>query len=124
MIGATKHRFDPADETVELGPEVRRRIRSVSAQLSLNSGHRYGWSYLTAGIGPLRFDTHLQSNDPDGVSGLTPNFGFGARWFTREHVAFNMDVRFYQTRPAEATVFVGARERSTVTVISAGISLK
>jgi hypothetical protein len=124
LAGATKQRFDPIDPTVELGPEVHRQIRSLSGQLSFNFGHRHGWSYLTAGIGPLRFDTHLPPSVPDGLKPMTQNFGFGARWFSTPHVALNVDMRFYLTQPANATLLVGGRERATVTVISAGISLK
>jgi hypothetical protein len=124
VAGATQQNFDPIDPTIALGPEVTRRFRSLSGQLSLNFGHRGGWSYLTAGMGPLQFDTFVSSATPDGVKELTPNFGFGARWFSTPHVAFSVDLRFFMTKPAPPTLFVGGRDRAKVTMISAGISLK
>lgn len=111
-------------EDLPLGPEVRRQVQSISAQISLNFGHRRGWSYLTVGMGPLSFDTYLAGTLPDGARTMTQNFGFGARWFTRPHVAFTVDMRFYLTQPANPTDVVGGRERHALTVMSAGISLK
>jgi len=112
------------EDDLPIGPEVRRQVQSVSGQLSLNFGHREGWSYLTAGIGPLSFDTYLAGTLPDGPRIMTQNFGFGARWFTRPHLAFTVDLRFYLTQPAEPTRIVGGRERRALTVMSAGISIK
>jgi hypothetical protein len=122
LTRAKKHRLD--DDKVPIGPEVRRQVQSLSGQISLNFGHRQGWSYLTAGIGPLSFDTYRAGTLPDGLRTMTQNFGFGARWFTTRHVAFMLDLRFYLTQPADATLVVGGRERQTLTVMSAGISLK
>jgi hypothetical protein len=117
-----KQNFD--EEDVPEGPEVRRQIQSFSGQISLNFGHREGWSYLTAGIGPLAFDTYLTGTLPDGPRVMTQNYGFGARWFTKPHVAFTVDMRFYLVGPSNPTDIVGGRERHSVTVMSAGISVK
>ncbi len=118
----TRHNFD--DDGSELGPEVRRQLQSVSLQVSLNFGHRQGWSYLTGGIGPLAFDTYLGGTLPDRPRQLSQNYGFGARWFNTPHLAFTLDMRLYLTQPSEPTTIVGGRERRSVTVLSAGISLK
>ena len=123
LARAKRQNFDEATGD-PLGPEVRRQFQSLSFQLSFNFGHRQGWSYLTAGVGPLGFDTYLADTLPDGARPMTTNFGFGARWFNTDHVAFSLDLRFYSTQPADATLVVGARERSNVMVFSAGISLK
>ena len=52
---------EPAESTtapsLPAAPIVEQRIVSLSPQLSLNFGHREGWSYLTAGMGPLSFET-------------------------------------------------------------------
>ena len=61
---------------------------------------------------------------PDGLRPMTINFGFGARWFNNEHVAFCLDLRFYQTQPAVPTLVVGDRVRQSLMVFSVGISLK
>jgi hypothetical protein len=112
--------IDP--ETV--GPLTRRRLESLSVQLSLNFGHRDGWSYLSGGIGPTVFDSYHDGLTPDGVRAMTLNYGGGARWFTRPHLASNFDVRFYATRPSEATPNTAARIRQTVMVISVGVSIR
>lgn len=122
LAGRARQRFGLLEEP--LGPEVQRRLRNVSGQLSLNFGHRDGWSYLTAGMGPLSFDTFLTDTIPDGARQMTQNYGFGARWFGTPHAAFNIDMRFYLTQPADTAVFVGGRERRTILVLSAGVSLK
>ena len=107
-----------------VGPKVHRRLQSLSGQLSLNVGHREGWSYLTAGAGPAFFDTYIDPNLPDAPSQMATNFGFGARWFNGPHVAFTIDLRFYSLPPSTLILSSGARERQTLTFISLGISLK
>ena len=106
------------------GPTIARRFESLSAQLSLNFGHRNGWSYLSGGVGPLSFDTWNDADSPDGARALTLNYGGGARWFTRPRLAVGFDVRLYATRPSDATLVVGARGKQTVMVISVGISVR
>jgi hypothetical protein len=106
------------------GPVIRRRLESLSGQISLNFGHRDGWSYLSGGIGPLAYETFHEGAAPDGVRAMTLNYGGGARWFTRPRLAATFDVRFYATRPADPTPGTGARIRQTVMVISVGISVR
>jgi hypothetical protein len=112
------------DNGVPIGPAVARRLQNLSGQISLNFGHRDGWSYLTGGIGPLAFDTYLAESQPDGPRSPTINFGAGARWFSTDHVAFSLDLRFYQTKPADPTAIVAHRDRQSVLVFSAGISIR
>lgn len=106
------------------GPVVHRRLNSASAQVSLNFGRGAGWSYVTAGTGPFKFESYLDEAEPDGVGASTINFGGGARWFNWDHVAFNLDLRFYLTKPANATLVTAARERARIVLFSAGISVK
>ena len=122
LVRAGKQNVDATNMPV--GPEVRRRLQSVSGQISLNFGHREGWSYLTGGVGQLAFDTYLKDDVPDSLRPMTINFGGGARWFNVEHAALNLDIRFYQTKPSLATPTVGARARQSVMVFSAGVSIK
>jgi len=112
------------DEVEVAGPTIARRFDGASVHLSLNFGHRDGWSYLSGGIGPLAFDTWDDANEPDGVRAVTLNYGGGARWFTKPHLAVGFDVRFYATRPATPGVVVAARDRQTVMVIAVGISVR
>ena len=106
------------------GPVVHRRLNSVSAQVSLNFGRGAGWSYVTAGTGPFKFESYLNEAEPDSTGASTINVGGGARWFNWDHVAFSVDLRFYLTKPAAATLVTAARERARIVLFSAGISLK
>jgi hypothetical protein len=117
-------RQEKDDEGMPVGKAIRRRLESLSGQISLNFGHRTGWSYLSAGMGPLNFDTYFDGDIPDGLRPPTLNYGAGARWFNSDHAAFSVDMRFYATSPALPTLIVGERERQTVLVLSAGISIK
>jgi hypothetical protein len=103
---------------------IDRRLESASAQLHLNFGHRDGWSYLTAGIGPTSFDSYFAGAVPDGLRETSINFGGGARWFNWEHLAFTADLRFYGTKPALATANTAPRVRKNLVVFSGGISIK
>jgi hypothetical protein len=122
LAGATHQTTDAFGNPT--APEVDRRFRSLSGQISLNFGKRNGWSYISAGMGPVTFDTYLAKTLPDGLRPLTINYGGGARWFNYDHLAFSLDLRFYLTKPALATLVVGTRDRQTVMAISAGISIK
>jgi len=113
-----------AGEGEPAGPTIARRFEGLSGQLSLNFGHRNGWSYLSGGAGPLAFDTWNDANSPDGARAMTINYGGGARWFTRPRLAAGFDVRFYATRPSTPTAVVGARGRQKVMVISVGVSVR
>jgi hypothetical protein len=90
----------------------------------MNFGHKLGWSYLTLGYGPTTFESYLTALTPDGLSAATLNYGAGARWFNFDHMAFTVDMRFYATNPALATLNTAARSRQKVFVMSAGISIK
>ncbi len=122
MGSAAAQKTDTAGKAV--GPVIRRRLNAVSGQISLNFGKGGGWSYLTAGSGPLKFESYLDQATPDSVGASTLNYGGGARWFTNAHLAFAVDLRFYLTRPALATTLTAARERQRIFLLSLGISLK
>ena len=106
------------------GPVIGRRLEGVTGQFSLNFGKGKGWSYITVGGGPMKFESYLDEAKPTRAGTTTLNYGGGARWFTRGHLAFTVDLRFYLTRPALATFDAPARVRKRVAVFSAGISLK
>ena len=89
------------------------RLTSVSPQLSLNFGNGSGWSYLSAGLGATQW-----SLQPEGVVDYlansdrlkTLNYGGGARWFIKPHLAFSFDIRFYAIAPVFRTT--GSRLRA------------
>ena len=119
---------DPKSDppVVPTTPVVEQRLVNLSPQVSLNFGHRDGWSYLTAGMGPLSFETFTGTVAPQELPEKknTINMGGGARWVIASHVAFTFDVRFYLTRPAAETPAHPGRDRSRLRVLSAGISLR
>ena len=115
-LGSDGNQLLPAEE----------RITSLSPQLSLNFGNGSGWSYLSGGLGQTTW--FLAADDlgeypPNSDRLKTLNYGGGARWFIKPHVAFSLDVRFYVISPGFAYIFP-ATPRTTLLVIGAGVSLK
>jgi hypothetical protein len=102
------------------------RITSLSPQLSLNFGNGSGWSYISAGLGQTTWflaPSDLGEYPPNSDKLKTLNYGGGARWFIKPHLAFSFDVRFYAISPGFAYIFP-ATPRTTLLIIGAGISLK
>jgi hypothetical protein len=101
-------------------------ITSLSPQVSLNFGNGSGWSYLSVGLGQTTWS--LATDDlidypPNGDKLKTLNYGGGARWFIKPHVAFSFDVRFYAISPGFDYIFP-ATPRTRLLIIGAGVSLK
>ena len=101
-------------------------ITSLSPQLSLNFGNGSGWSYLSAGLGQTTWS--LSTDDlgdypPNHDRLKTLNYGGGARWFIKPHLAFSFDVRFYAINPGVAYIFP-ATPRTSLLIIGAGVSVK
>jgi hypothetical protein len=102
------------------------RFTSLSPQLSLNFGNGSGWSYLSAGLGQTTWSLatdDLGEYPPNSDKLKTLNYGGGARWFIKPHVAFSFDVRFYAISPGFEYIFPGT-PRTTLLIIGAGISVK
>ena len=102
------------------------RITSLSSQLSLNFGNGSGWSYLSAGLGQTTWSLatdDLGEYPPNSDTLKTLNYGGGARWFIKPHLAFSFDVRFYAINPGFAYIFP-ATPRTTLLIIGAGLSVK
>ena len=108
------------------GPAVRRRFTTLSPEISLNFGHRNGWSYISGGMfGRSRL--YLEREDApaaDAPFRATINYGGGARWFNREHVAFSVDFRWYSVAEQPAATGLVAQPRTTLLLLSGGISFK
>lgn len=108
------------------GPSIVTRMTAIAPQVSLNFGRREGWSYVSAGMGPTSIVTEL-ADDPFPDAETTPraiNYGGGARWFAKKHVAFTFDVRFYRIPAQGATTGRPGYPALSVTVLSAGVSLR
>jgi hypothetical protein len=108
-------------------PAVRTRFTAISPQLSFNFGSRDGWSYISGGIGTARMTVEPERPGvvaPEEPGRKTINYGGGARWFTSEHVAFSVDLRFYAVNPTIATATRAGAPRMTLMVANVGVSFK
>jgi hypothetical protein len=102
-------------------------FRSIAPQISLNFGNGHGWSYLSGGLGQSNWQLKVQGQ-PDSTADTEPlktlNYGGGARWFIKPHLAFSFDVRFYAINPGAPTDTLPGSPRTTLLVIGAGVSVK
>ena len=119
-----------ATATTSVTPVVRTGITNLAPQLSINFGHRFGWSYLSAGLGSSKV-----TSSADAV-GTTPaievaeawnsalNFGGGAKWFMKPHLGAGFDVRFVKLGSRSPTETLPAATRTQMWNISVGISIQ
>jgi len=108
-------------------PSVTERFTSVAPQLSFNFGSSKGWSYLSGGIGPSTWRIVPDGSPPlpvDEERLKTINYGGGARWFAKQHLAFSFDVRFYALNPSTAPSPFPPSPRTTLLIIGAGVSVR
>ncbi|MCC7007939.1 MAG: hypothetical protein IT184_03910 [Acidobacteria bacterium] len=126
VIARARAQQNDEETGAPLGAPITQRMRGLAGTVSLNFGHRDGWSYVSAGMGPLTLNTYDTEQAPDAPppTRMTINMGAGARWFATRHVAFCFDLRFYQTRPETPTDAYPGRQRARVRVLSAGISIR
>ena len=126
LFSGASNTLEAEDDTGVDGPTVKTRFNAVSPQVSLNFGTGRGWSYLSGGLGWGNFTTEREDEpvaDGDG-SPRVLNYGGGARWFAKDHLAFAFDVRFYAINAQEAITGRPAYPKMTLMVISAGVSFK
>lgn len=116
----------PAVEDGPDGPAIVTRMTAFSPQVSLNFGKRNGWSYLSGGIGRASFTSEMADTPfADAESSAKAiNYGGGARWFARQHLAFSLDLRFHQIAAQEAAAKRPAFPKMTLMILSAGISVR
>lgn len=103
------------------------KLVSFSPQLSFNFGSGEGWSYVTGGIGPTTWSLVPEGSTPlaiDDARLQTVNYGGGARWFAKRHVAFTVDLRFYDITAGVAGAGYAAHPRTRLIVIGAGVAFK
>jgi len=126
--GTTTAETTTTTTSADATPTVRRHFRSITPEISFNFGHRNGWSYISGGFfGQSRL--YLDRADApatDVPSRKTLTYGAGARWFTNNHIAFAVDIRWYSVaeQPASAASNVVKEPRTTLMVLSGGISIK
>jgi Outer membrane protein beta-barrel domain len=125
---------DSGSTTGETTPEVAALLTTFTPQVSFNFGSRAGWSYLSAGFGRAQISTRasafVDQGDEDEVnparvvdhdSASSLNFGGGARWFVRSHLAFTFDVRFHMIGAGGGEV---ATPSVTEVAVSVGLSFR
>jgi hypothetical protein len=106
---------------------VDETFKALSPQLSLNFGNGNGWSYLSGGISLATWSVVPAGAPPlpiDDERRRTISYGGGARWFAKKHLAFSLDVRFYDIPAAAPQAGVTVSPRAKLLVIGAGISLR
>jgi hypothetical protein len=118
------------DGSVTKGPKAIRHFSGLNPEFSINFGHRRGWSYVSGGMfGQSRMYVERAGTPvtPGGRSS-TINYGAGARWFAREHLAFSIDIRWYSLKeqPVPDVLFLPAslQPATTLLVLAGGISIK
>jgi opacity protein-like surface antigen len=112
-------------------PAVSTKLTAIVPQVSFNFGHRLGWSYISGGLGRTRVTSRVA--EPLAGSPVAPaesgwartiNYGGGARWFINDHLAVNLDLRWYKIARVEATPTTGALPKQSLVTAGAGISIK
>ena len=106
---------------------VTETFKSISPQISLNFGNGHGWSYLSGGIGRSQWAIIPDGRasrpvDEEGIR--TINYGGGARWFIKPHLAFSLDIRLYEIDNGTPTLEFPGSPRTVLLVIGAGISIR
>ncbi|MDP3718472.1 MAG: hypothetical protein Q8T13_11970 [Acidobacteriota bacterium] len=118
------------ETTVPTTTIVTTQITSLLPQVSINFGHKLGWSYLSAGYGRSKvassaeaFGTQPAQAVPEAWNGAI-NFGGGARWFMKPHLGAGFDVRFTKLGSRGATETLPSAKRTQMVTISVGISIQ
>jgi len=124
ILFSTRSRQPLDDKEEPDGPLLHSRFTSLAPQISLNFGHRNGWSYASAGMGTARFETWADTAKMPDRKVRAINYGGGARWFMASHLAFTVDLRFYAVSPGPAAKKLIERPRQRLMVLSAGISVR
>jgi hypothetical protein len=126
VMARASRSLDPATEGGTPGPTVNGRFSALSPQVSLNFGSGGGWSYISGGLGWGMLTIEREAAPVDDADGSlqTLNYGGGARWFAKEHLAFTFDLRFHRYGAQDATAGRPAYPKGRMMILSAGISVK
>jgi hypothetical protein len=124
---ARAHQAGPQYSEDAFGRAATERFRQISPELSFNFGDGDGWSYISGGVGFANWSIVPEGEvafGPDTERLRTVNYGGGARWFIKRHLAFSFDVRFYQIDPSTPVLDRPNGPRTTLLIMGAGISVK
>ena len=113
------------------GVVVSQVLEGFSGLATLNFGRYDGWSYIVAGMGPVRVRGYVTAPGapptPTPAGKLALTYGGGARWFKTDHFGFSFDIRFYDMKPVATVATVPitpGRERMHLILMSAGIAVR
>ena len=112
----TVSRAHRSQENPALRP-VTERFTYLGPQLSFNFGTGDGWSYISGGIAASTWSVVPDGSmpqPPDEERLRTIDYGGGARWFIKSHLAFSFDVRFYAINPTSPTFTLPGGPRTTL----------
>jgi hypothetical protein len=126
MTAGRGRTLNTGTKAAPLDVTVNSRFSAISPQFSFNFGARDGWSYISGGIGWSTFTAERQERplpDPQSRS-KTINYGGGARWFAKRHLAVSMDLRFYAVNPQLATTVRPGFPRMTLMAFSVGAAIR
>jgi hypothetical protein len=129
VVGLRAHSV-PSGSPTQTGATiaVTEKFLSFAPQLSLNFGSAAGWSYISGGVGLSQWSVipdGAAPQDPDSERLATVNYGGGARWFMKRHLAFSFDVRIYSIdKGAPPSTGLPGSPHTTLMVIGAGVSLR
>ncbi|MGE5246474.1 MAG: hypothetical protein ACM3SQ_19790 [Betaproteobacteria bacterium] len=126
---ASRAHFTPAAAAGQaaFGRPVTERFATIAPQISFNFGTGRGWSYISGGVG-----NSVWSVVPDGAASLpadrarlrTFDYGGGARWFAKRHLAFTFDVRIWAINPGIPAPGLPGSPRTALLVLGAGVSVR
>ncbi len=125
-IGRSHHASAEIADNV-FGRATTERFTHLAPQVSFNFGDGDGWSYLSGGIGTSTWSVVPDASAaqaPDTEHLTTINYGGGARWFMKRHLAFSFDVRFYAIDPTTPLPGRPSGPRTTLLSFGAGLSIK
>ena len=111
-------------------PTVITSITSILPQVSMNFGHKLGWSYLSVGYGKTKVSSSKSAIGavPGTVvpEAWNPaiNFGGGAKWFMKRHLGASFDVRFTKLSSRGATAVLPSAKRTQMVTLAVGISIQ
>ena len=116
--------------TTIVTPVFRTKALHVIPQVSINFGHKLGWSYLSAGVGTSRINASADAS-PTTPQVTFPetwnqalNFGGGARWFMKRRLGAGFDVRFIKLSTRAASGDIPSARRTQMVTFTAGITLQ
>ncbi len=126
MVGGTQTPGPPEEGAVDAPITPGEfRVRAIVPQVSLNFGSGRGWSYLGGGLGFSQMKAGRAESDLEySPQLLTLNVGGGARWFVSEHIAFNIEGRYYRLAAKDLEAGYVGNPVVTMFVLAAGVSFK